>query len=51
MPVSYTHLGGIAILHGNLAPDGAVVKASGVKPSMHQFTGKARVFNLSLIHI
>ena len=37
--------GGIAILHGNLAPDGAVVKASGVKPSMHQFTGKARVFN------
>lgn len=37
--------GGIAILHGNLAPDGAVVKASGVKPSMHQFTGKARVFD------
>ena len=28
-----------------LAPDGAVVKASGVKPSMHQFTGKARVFD------
>ena len=37
--------GGIAILRGNLAPDGAVVKASGVKPSMHVFTGKARVFD------
>ncbi|MCH3950376.1 MAG: dihydroxy-acid dehydratase [Acidaminococcus sp.] len=37
--------GGIAILHGNLAPDGAVIKASGVKPSMMKFSGKARVFN------
>ena len=32
-------------LFRSLAPDGAVVKASGVKPSMHQFTGKARVFD------
>lgn len=37
--------GGIAILHGNLAPDGAVVKASGVKPVMYNFTGTARVFD------
>lgn len=37
--------GGIAILKGNLAPDGAVVKVGGVKPSMYVFTGKARVFN------
>ena len=37
--------GGIAILHGNLAPDGAVVKKAGVKPVMYQFTGKARVFD------
>ena len=37
--------GGIAILHGNLAPEGAVVKQSGVKETMYQFTGKARVFN------
>lgn len=37
--------GGIAILHGNLAPDGAVVKQSGVKEKMYHFTGKARVFN------
>lgn len=37
--------GGIAILRGNLAPDGAVVKQSGVKPSMHVFEGRARIFH------
>lgn len=37
--------GGIAVLYGNLAPDGAVVKKSGVNPSMYYFKGKARVFN------
>ena len=37
--------GGIAILSGNLAPGGAVIKASGVDPSMHRFTGQARCFN------
>ena len=36
--------GGLAILHGNLAPDGAVVKKSGVKPTMYYFEGRARVF-------
>jgi dihydroxy-acid dehydratase len=37
--------GGIAVLYGSLAPNGAVVKKSGVKPSMYNFTGRARVFN------
>ncbi len=37
--------GGIAILRGNLAPEGAVIKQSGVKESMYHFTGRARVFN------
>ncbi len=37
--------GGIAVLYGNLAPDGAVVKQAGVKPSMHVFRGRARVFS------
>ncbi|WP_448861020.1 dihydroxy-acid dehydratase [Clostridium sp.] len=37
--------GGIAILYGTLAPDGAVVKKSGVKPCMYQFEGRARVFH------
>lgn len=37
--------GGLAILHGNIAPKGAVVKVSGVKSSMHYFEGRARVFH------
>ena len=40
----YHEEGGIAILKGNLAPDGAVVKASAVAPSMRRFSGRARVF-------
>ena len=45
-PVSkpYSSEGGIAILHGNLAPDGAVVKQSGVEPEMMRHSGPARVF-------
>ncbi len=37
--------GGIAILHGNLAPDGAVVKQSAVAPEMLCHSGPARVFD------
>ena len=37
--------GGIAVLRGNLAPDGAVVKQSAVSKNMMKFTGFARVFN------
>jgi dihydroxy-acid dehydratase len=36
--------GGIAIMRGNLAPDGAVVKAGAVRPEMLQHSGPARVF-------
>lgn len=36
--------GGIAVLYGNLAPEGAVVKQSAVADEMLQRTGKARVF-------
>lgn len=41
----YSPTGGIAILRGNLAPDGAVVKQAGVAPEMLSHQGKARVFN------
>lgn len=41
----YHPQGGIAILRGNLAPDGAVVKQSAVAPEMMRNKGKARVFN------
>ncbi len=37
--------GGIAILHGNLAPKGAVVKQSGVSEVMMNFEGRARCFD------
>lgn len=37
--------GGIAILFGNLAPKGAVVKQSGVSAAMMKFTGTARCFD------
>ncbi len=37
--------GGIAVLRGNLAPDGAVVKQSAVSKAMMKFTGTARVFD------
>ncbi len=42
---AYSERGGLAILFGNLAPDGCVVKAAGVAPSMMQFTGTAVIFN------
>ena len=37
--------GGIAILSGNLAPEGCVIKQSAVEKNMLKFTGRARVFN------
>lgn len=37
--------GGLAILHGNLAPNGAVTKPVAIHESMWIFTGKARVFD------
>jgi len=37
--------GGLAVLWGNLAPDGAIVKASAVAPEMLKHRGPARVFN------
>ncbi|NLN06254.1 MAG: dihydroxy-acid dehydratase [Firmicutes bacterium] len=41
----YNASGGIAILRGNLAPDGAVVKQGAVAPEMLKKTGPARVFD------
>ena len=41
----YSETGGIAVLWGNLAPDGAVVKKSAVAPEMLVHSGPARVFD------
>ena len=40
----YSPTGGIAVLKGNLAPDGSVVKRSAVSPKMLKHEGPARVF-------
>ncbi|HIG70094.1 MAG: dihydroxy-acid dehydratase [Myxococcales bacterium] len=42
---AYTAEGGLAILYGNLAEDGCVVKTAGVDPSIWSFEGPARVFH------
>jgi dihydroxy-acid dehydratase len=41
---AYTADGGLAILFGNLAPDGCVVKTAGVAEELWKFTGPARVY-------
>jgi dihydroxy-acid dehydratase len=41
----YSKTGGIAVLRGNLAPDGCVVKRSAVAPEMLVHTGPAKVFD------
>ncbi|MDO7643243.1 dihydroxy-acid dehydratase [Reinekea sp.] len=41
---AYSQEGGLAILYGNLAQDGCVVKTAGVDESVHKFTGPARIF-------
>jgi len=40
----YSETGGLAILKGNLAPDGCVVKRSAVAPEMLKHTGQCKVF-------
>ncbi|WP_119395943.1 dihydroxy-acid dehydratase [Salinibius halmophilus] len=41
---AYSQEGGLAVLHGNLAPNGCVVKTAGVDESILKFTGRARIF-------
>ncbi|MEJ2267289.1 MAG: dihydroxy-acid dehydratase [Anaerolineales bacterium] len=40
----HSPVGGLAILFGNLAPDGAVIKTGGVAPHMRSHTGPARIY-------
>ncbi|MFC4534069.1 dihydroxy-acid dehydratase [Sphaerisporangium dianthi] len=41
---AYTRDGGLAVLYGNLAPEGAIVKTAGVDESIWRFSGPAVVF-------
>ena len=44
MAHAYSSEGGLAVLHGNLAVDGCVVKTAGVDEALHVFEGTARVY-------
>jgi len=41
----YSREGGLAVLYGNIAVNGSIVKTAGVDPSRFQFTGTARVYH------
>jgi dihydroxy-acid dehydratase len=41
---AYSQDGGLAVLHGNIAEDGCIVKTAGVDDSILTFTGRARIF-------
>ena len=41
---AYSQEGGLAVLYGNLAEDGCVVKTAGVDAAIHVFEGRARVY-------
>ena len=43
---AHSKRGGLAILFGNLAPNGAVVKVGGVSEAMMKFSGPARIYEL-----
>jgi dihydroxy-acid dehydratase len=45
LETAYSPVGGLAVLFGNLAPEGAVVKTAGIQPSMRRFTGTAICFD------
>ena len=42
---AYSQDGGLAVLYGNLATDGCIVKTAGIDPSVLKFKGKAIVFD------
>jgi dihydroxy-acid dehydratase len=42
---AYNKDGGLAILYGNIAENGCIVKTAGVDPSIFKFTGTAKVFD------
>jgi dihydroxy-acid dehydratase len=44
VPHAYSADGGLAVLYGNLAPAGAIIKTAGVPEELHTFSGPAKVF-------
>jgi len=44
VPFAYSAEGGLAVLFGNIAVNGCIVKTAGVDISIHKFSGRARIF-------
>jgi dihydroxy-acid dehydratase len=44
VPNAFSSTGGLAVLYGNIAPNGSVVKIAGVDPSMMEYEGTAIVY-------
>ncbi|GGW91287.1 dihydroxy-acid dehydratase [Alteromonas halophila] len=44
MAHAFSEEGGLAVLYGNIAKNGCIVKTAGVDESIHTFTGKARIY-------
>ncbi len=44
LDTAHSATGGLAMLFGNLAPEGAIVKTGGVAPGMRTFSGPARIY-------
>ncbi len=42
---AYSSDGGLAVLYGNIAKNGSIVKTAGVSPDVYKFKGTAKVFN------
>lgn len=42
---AYSKDGGLAVLYGNIARDGSIVKTAGVDPGIYKFSGPAKVYN------
>ena len=40
---AYTANGGLTVLYGNLAPEGAIIKSAGIDPELFHFEGRARI--------
>lgn len=45
MEEPFGHMGGVAVLRGNLAPNTGISKPGAIDPALFQFSGKARVFD------
>ena len=51
LPHAYTRDGGLAVLYGNLAPEGSIIKTAGVPEELWRFSGPAKVFETPVLPV